>query len=240
MHTKYHDLMTQLSPSKPLTVGSLSSLAELNDFNSDQTPECDIVEVRLDGLNPKELDDAHWICLRIKSWSMPILITARCKEEGGIYELTTTQRCARLRQFAEVASYADIEIASYPDMKETALLLQQQGIQLILSYHNFEETPTHLEQQLQLALQYKADIPKFAVMHQSPTDLQICADFIQSTDSPISLMGMGILAPVSRLLYAQLGSVLNYGYLGKTPTAPGQWSSKMLKKAICNSSSLAK
>jgi 3-dehydroquinate dehydratase-1 len=45
-------------------------------------------------------------------------------------------------------------------------------------------------------------------------------------------MGMGPLAPVSRLLCAQCGSVLNYGYLGKTATAPGQWDAAFLKQAI--------
>jgi 3-dehydroquinate dehydratase-1 len=45
-------------------------------------------------------------------------------------------------------------------------------------------------------------------------------------------MGMGPLAPVSRLLCAQCGSVLNYGFLGETATAPGQWDSALLKTAI--------
>ena len=45
-------------------------------------------------------------------------------------------------------------------------------------------------------------------------------------------MGMGPLAPASRLLAAQLGSVLNYGYLGSEPTAPGQWSARFLKEAV--------
>jgi 3-dehydroquinate dehydratase I len=45
-------------------------------------------------------------------------------------------------------------------------------------------------------------------------------------------VGMGPLAAVSRLLCAQCGSVLNYGYLGETPTAPGQWDAASLKAAI--------
>jgi 3-dehydroquinate dehydratase len=45
-------------------------------------------------------------------------------------------------------------------------------------------------------------------------------------------MGMGPLAPVSRLLCAQSGSLLNYGYLGTTATAPGQWDAALLRQAI--------
>ena len=46
------------------------------------------------------------------------------------------------------------------------------------------------------------------------------------------MMGMGELAAVSRLLYAQHGSLLNYGYLGSEPTAPGEWSAELMKRAI--------
>ena len=57
-----------------------------------------------------------------------------------------------------------------------------------------------------------------------PADLARLADFqLADHGIPVATMGMGPLAPVSRLLCAQCGSVLNYGYLGKTPTAPGQW-----------------
>ena len=55
----------------------------------------------------------------------------------------------------------------------------------------------------------------------------------------MSMMGMGELAPASRLLYAQHGSLLNYGYLGEEPTAPGQWPAILLKEAISNIESLA-
>jgi 3-dehydroquinate dehydratase len=47
-------------------------------------------------------------------------------------------------------------------------------------------------------------------------------------------MGMGVLAPVSRLLCAQSGSVLNYGFIGQTATAPGQWDSLRLKQSIAS------
>jgi 3-dehydroquinate dehydratase-1 len=50
----------------------------------------------------------------------------------------------------------------------------------------------------------------------------------------VATMGMGALAPVSRLLCAQSGSLLNYGYIGQTSTAPGQWDSLRLKQAIAS------
>ena len=44
-------------------------------------------------------------------------------------------------------------------------------------------------------------------------------------------MGMGRFGKVSRLLFAQAGAVLNYGYLDK-PNASGQWEATLLKKRI--------
>ena len=48
----------------------------------------------------------------------------------------------------------------------------------------------------------------------------------------LASMCMGPLGPVSRLLCAQAGSVLNYGFLGSNETAPGQWSAKRLSESI--------
>ena len=78
-----------------------------------------------------------------------------------------------------------------------------------------------------------ADIAKFAFRLDDPADIQAVVGILRA-DSPLPLavMGMGPLAPASRLLAAQLGSVLNYGYLGSEPTAPGQWSARLLKEAV--------
>jgi 3-dehydroquinate dehydratase len=43
---------------------------------------------------------------------------------------------------------------------------------------------------------------------------------------------MGALAPESRVRCAHAGSVLNYGYIGQAPTAPGQWTAAALREAI--------
>ena len=76
-------------------------------------------------------------------------------------------------------------------------------------------------------------LPISAAKLASPADLVRLADFqLADHGIPVATMGMGPLAPVSRLLCAQCGSLLNYGYLGTTATAPGQWDSGLLKTAI--------
>jgi len=48
---------------------------------------------------------------------------------------------------------------------------------------------------------------------------------------PLSVMGMGTYGKVSRLVLAQAGSCLNYGYLGAA-NASGQWPVAALKARI--------
>ncbi|MDB9741848.1 type I 3-dehydroquinate dehydratase [Akkermansiaceae bacterium] len=216
------------------TVGSLSDISSLRKLDSDHTPDFDILEVRVDGLLQNELEEAFRLCLRFKSWNVPILITLRDVSEGGIHPLSTEQKLARIEQFAEVASYLDVEIANYPEMEISLKKHQAAGIHLVLSYHNFEHTPDNLAEKYRQGIAYQADIVKFALMHKTVHDIVTCSEFLQSVTTPVSVMGMGSLAPVSRVLYSQLGSVLNYGYLGDTPTAPGQWSAALLKQAIAN------
>jgi len=80
----------------PKVVGSVSDLESLRALDSDQTPEFDILEVRLDGIEKGQIDDAHWLCLRVKSWGVPILITMRDTSEGGILQLTNDEKHGRL------------------------------------------------------------------------------------------------------------------------------------------------
>ena len=47
----------------------------------------------------------------------------------------------------------------------------------------------------------------------------------------LSVMGMGRFGKISRLLFAQAGSVLNYGFL-HSPQVTGQWPARLLKKRI--------
>ena len=57
-------------------------------------------------------------------------------------------------------------------------------------------------------------------------------ELLRRSSGTTTAMGMGPLGAVSRLLYAQHGARLIYGYLGDTPTAPGQWSAALCRQAL--------
>jgi 3-dehydroquinate dehydratase type I len=167
---------------------------------------------------------------------MPLLFTARRSSEGGAGDLSADSRIEILRSVLDDASLIDIEVASIAEMQPLLKNLSSDGIPWIGSYHNFFESPTTATLSAHRMAARNAGAAGFKAAIElgwNVDQLGPLAQFVQeSTDYPVSLMGMGPLAPVSRVLFGQLGSVLNYGYLGTTPTAPGQWSASDLMKAI--------
>ncbi len=219
-------------PQSPLVVGSVQSLNQLACLQPVELQGlCDILEVRLDGM-PSHIDTLNIELDRFKDF--PLLFTARCPSEGGLSELSANDRAQLLSQVSKRATWIDVELASYPDMKDTVHEIRSEGVGLILSYHNFTETPQTSHMQDIVDLAEEADIIKIAVQHNHASDLTRCVEILQNNQQPMSMMGMGALAPVSRLLYAQHGSLLNYGYLGNTETAPGQWPAELLRNTIAS------
>jgi len=219
-------------PSSPKTVASIASASLLDHSFTDK--ECDIIEFRLDSLIP-ELEKVKSTLLQLKNSPLQTLITARCTTEGGQTELTTEQRAQLIMGLSPLATFVDIELANYENMRHAAEYAQSMNSLVVASFHDFKKTPDSsiLKEKIAQATEAGADIAKIAVYHNSIDDIFRCTKVIQESQSiAVSIMGMGPLAPTSRLLYAQLGSVLNYGYLGDKPTAPGQWPSSLLHEAI--------
>lgn len=223
------DRMVQI-PQNPLVVGSVQSLNDLACLPVVELPGlCDMLEIRLDGMF-EHMSELQIELDRFKDF--PLLFTARCANEGGLTELSSDQRAELLMAVAERASWIDVELASCAEMQDTLHQISSLGVGLILSYHNFTKTPEAAKLQNLVEQGEVADIIKIAVHHQEVSDLARCVEILQSNHRPMSMMGMGQLGPVSRLLYAQHGSLLNYGYLGSDATAPGQWPAKLLREAI--------
>jgi 3-dehydroquinate dehydratase-1 len=115
--------------------------------------------------------------------------------------------------------------------------IRQRGLPWIASFHDFNSLPDSalLESKLRLARDAGAAVFKAAARLHTPADVARLAEFqLAEHGIPVATMGMGPLAAVSRLLCAQCGSVLNYGYLGENPTAPGQWSASLLRQTIAS------
>ncbi len=223
--------MKTLDSTRPLTVGTLIS-SNLMLQGANYSEDCDWVELRLDHLHPeREAKSA----LPIPE-ETPILLTARGPEEGGANSLLQSEREKLLDTYLKSATAIDLEAAQLDQWsKWISQAREAHHFELIASHHDFHQTPSlgTCEGIVERAFSAGADLVKFAFHIESLSDMQLGLDLLGiNFPGPIAVMGMGPLAPVSRLLYAQHGSCLNYGYLGDTEAAPGQWPAKLLKQGI--------
>lgn len=219
---------------KPWVVGSLGDAAALRSADASGTLErCDIAEIRLDGLLAEGTEPARALWQHLAG--VPLLFTARRHDEGGALELAAAQRSDLLDQALAEAAFIDVEVASRDSMRDVLAAAQRRGIPWIASFHDFDKLPATalLAEAAERARGAGAAVFKVAAKLNVLADVLRLAEFQLSDQGlPLATMGMGALAPVSRLLCAQCGSVLNYGYLGDSPTAPGQWDCGLLRQAI--------
>lgn len=216
-----------------LVVGSISGRkAWETAVQAEDTPiSCDVLELRADTWERDE--DISNIATALPR-PLPILLTTRHKAEGGMCDMTETQRQELAYSLLPLAAALDWEIAYMKDAHNLLQEAKQKGVIIVASSHNFENTPTlgSMQRQAEKAIELGADVVKFAFRLHHIQDLLVGVQLLQSSSYPMAIMGMGPLGPTSRLIYNQYGSVLTYGYLGNTPTAPGQWSAALCKKAL--------
>ena len=222
-------------PASPRIVGSFGNAESLATASIDSVRSaCDVVEIRLDLL------EAEGVLTRTRPWAhledMPLLFTARRGDEGGAGNLPAARRIGILEEVLAEAALIDVEWVSAGEMAAVLESARDQHIPWVASWHDFEGRPdtfAKIPAMAEAVAEAGAACFKAAVRLHGIGDLARLAELQAAAGSlPLSLMGMGPLAPVSRLLCAQHGSVLNYGYLGNAPTAPGQWSAKLLKEAV--------
>jgi 3-dehydroquinate dehydratase type I len=164
-----------------------------------------------------------------------LLFTARRPDEGGIGSLTAAQRTALLVGVLDEAAAVDVEVASLGEMAPLLAELRRRQVPWIASWHDFAGLgePTEIARACHRAAEAGAAVFKVAVMVREAADLPRLASLQAGPwPLPVAVMGMGPLGLVSRLLCAQYGSALQYGFLGRFPTAPGQWPAARLREAV--------
>lgn len=192
---------------------------------------CDWVELRVDALpadvTPEQL-------LTGPRPACPVLLTVRHESEGGCRSMPEEERIALACKLLPLATALDWETAQLAHAQELVAAAKKAGVIIIASNHDFEKTPdlATLQQRETQARALGADVVKFAFRLHSAEDMMVGVELLRQATGPLAVMGMGPLGAVSRLLYVQHGSCLIYGYLGNTPTAPGQWSAALCKTAL--------
>lgn len=215
---------------RPKVVGAVHSPGALRRALRIRPGEVDFLEIRVDSFAA----DPAPLLRALPRLRVPLLITVRHPAEGGAHRLSFAQRRALFARFLPFAAFIDIELRSVEKLASTLAEARARGVRLIVSDHHFKTTPplSQLRETIRRARAAGADICKIAALAATPATLaRLLALFAQPQPLPLSVMGMGRFGKISRLLLAQAGSVLNYGYLDE-PNASGQWEAVLLKKRL--------
>jgi 3-dehydroquinate dehydratase I len=189
----------------------------------------DFFELRLDALR----NSLGEVTRAIPKLRAPLILTARHPAERGHGGLNLVARQALLERFLDHAAFIDLELRSGREMKALIRKARQRHVGLILSWHDFHDTPARAElvRKTKSAAAAGAAIFKIATRTDKPAQLARLISFFETTRAtlPIAAMGMGKLGLASRRQLAQLGSALNYVSLGKE-TIEGQPSLSQLRR----------
>jgi 3-dehydroquinate dehydratase type I len=128
--------------------------------------------------------------------------------------LSIQHRRDLLSRFLHRARYVDVELRSAPALRSILKLAGSRNVRRIISYHNLKSTPSPrtLQTKARAAKSWGADIFKVATRTDTPAQLARLLDFMakKDVDLTVSIMGIGKLGAISRVLLAHCGSGLIY------------------------------
>ncbi|HHT9136280.1 MAG TPA: shikimate dehydrogenase [Candidatus Wunengus sp. YC60] len=176
----------------------------------------DLIELRIDYIKNVDLK-----CL-LERRTKPVIVTNRPVREGGKFDGNEEDRIALLKLAIQLqADYVDIEHDSIKHLcRDTE---HRVPTKIIVSYHNFRETPGDLTDIHKRLCQSGADIVKIVTHANNITDNVRIYRILQQSRMPTISFCMGELGIISRILYKRFGSYLTFASLraGKE-SAPGQ------------------
>ena len=200
----------------PITARSIEdTISELS--LASKNADIDIIELRLDYISVME--DAE-ICLEkiLKSKTKPIIVTNRPKREGGNFDGSEKDRLRLLQKAIELgADYVDVEFDSVRQ------ITRRDSSKLIVSYHNFKETPHNINKIYEDIFQCKPDIAKVVTYANDITDNVRIFELLKIANVPTISFCMGEFGQISRILTRRFGGLLTFASLKKgKESAPGQ------------------
>lgn len=189
-------------------------LKELN-----RVKDVDLMEIRADYL--KELNGIE----RLAKYRDKIIITIRRTVDNGEFNGTEEERLELFKKFLKIKpKFVDIEINS--EISDKIIELAGiHGSKVIISYHNFTETPP-LEKLMEIGdkmIKSGADVVKIVTYARKIEDNLTILKFVSNMNFPTIAFCMGGLGKLSRIFSPLFGSFLMFASTSKgKETAPGQ------------------
>ncbi|GGA99503.1 3-dehydroquinate dehydratase [Macrococcus hajekii] len=209
---------------------------------SDNELYIDIIEYRADLCGGEKAADyiEDIKALKEKFSDLPIIFTYRTHGQGGkgMKEPNEYYKLNKEIISEQCTDIIDIELLLYEDLRnELIQLAKEKGIQVLVSHHEMEHTPSlkELKALYQHMQQLDIDYSKVAVMPEEGRDVLklLTAVYETKQDSHHHIVGiaMGEQGKLSRIAGGAFGSALTYGHIGEEAT-PGQLHVQQLKSLM--------
>lgn len=202
------------------------SFLEAEQQIAEALPYASLVELRLDLFT--SLDSAALKGMRAR-FSLPMIFTLRSQDQGGEYRGSEAGRMDAIRALLELnPEYLDLEY-QLPTQFIDEIVAGCPSTKIILSYHNFEETPEDLNALYWQMQREGIAYYKIAVMAKNATDALRLICWKQSSSDRLIAISMGAHGQISRILGPIIGSPMTYASLEENlSSAPGQLTAKAL------------
>ncbi|EIF38345.1 MULTISPECIES: type I 3-dehydroquinate dehydratase [Streptococcus] len=207
------------------------SLEEAQGIDAMRYIDADIIEWRADFL-PKEVILQVAPAIFEKFAGRELLFTLRTRAEGGEIDLDSAEYVQIIKDVAQLyqPEYIDFEYFSHKDVFEEMLDFPN----LVLSYHNFQETPENMMEILSELTSLTPKVVKVSVMAHTEQDVLDLMNFTRgfktlNPEQEYVTISMGKMGKVSRITSDVTGSSWSFASLDEA-SAPGQISLSSMKK----------
>jgi len=183
----------------------------------------DLIELRLDYLRDFDFGDLSALASLLEGKPLPVIITCRAWSEGGKQQVDDHIRLRLLVEGArQAADYCDIEAAHYAQ----AAALSPDISRLIVSYHNFDETPVDLDAVYDRLIALPASVHKIVTRANTIADSLAIFNLLERARGEgrrLIAIAMGQPGIITRVLGPSRGGFLTYGSLASgKESAEGQ------------------
>ncbi|HEU6846412.1 TPA: type I 3-dehydroquinate dehydratase [Streptococcus pneumoniae] len=207
------------------------SLEEAQALDATRYLDADIIEWRADYL-PKEAILQVAPAIFEKFAGRELVFTLRTRSEGGEIDLSPEEYIHLIKEVAQFyqPDYIDFEYYSYKNVFEEMLDFPN----LVLSYHNFQETPENMMEILSELTILNPKLVKVAVMAHTEQDVLDLMNYTRgfktlNPEQEYVTISMGKVGKVSRITADVTGSSWSFASLDEV-SAPGQISLASMKK----------
>jgi len=194
----------------------------------------DYVEIRFDFLKPEQLQSAVDAAKRIKGRAV---FTLRSRDQGGKFAGSEPDRIKWLHRLAEQKPMLlDVELHTLQENDELADFLETQKTPVLVSWHDFQETPPSdkIADMLSEMRVYSNYVKIVTTANSLDDSLRMLELYETATGLHPIFFAMGEAGVVSRVMCTVVGNApFTYASLEKA-VAPGQLTIKQMRKLYDN------